>query len=470
MALYGRRDLMVVNYRKDIHHSYMVLPKNEGFCEEAYSVRMLQANSIVGIIKPDPRIIDGQVLYYYDITSKQSIDIIYGTNQLNNDQVSRLFTSLVAIIEKAYEYLLNENDLLLVPEHIYIELSTGQVNVCYLPGYNCDIKDQMTTLVEYILNKVDYQDKDAVFYAYNLYAVCRNEGFSLKSFGLAISKKKQDNLNKKNANKTIRTEIEKSNIDRSNIDRSNIDKGNIDKSNIEEHASSKQFPVMMEKISDESEEYYYPLWTYIYTGASFVGAILILIFSINMKLVYTSLGIRIDYGKLTALLLILVCISGYLTKKIWNKNNRLTKIISRQEYVDPCSDLREETTENISKSKLYQKEDVDNRTVLINEKSSRFECYLEPQDKDLHEVIKIKDFPFVIGKQKDKVDYLLDKEIISRYHTKLTKEEDIYYITDLNSTNGTCLNEKPLLCYQRQELKGEDKVTLAGINYYFRIQ
>lgn len=442
---------MVVSYRKDIHHSYIVLPKNEGFCEEAYCVRMLQANSIVGIIKPDSRTIDSQVLYYYDITSKQSLDIIYGTNQVNNDQIGRLYTSLVEIIEKAYEYLLNENDLVLVPEHIYIELSTGQVNVCYLPGYNCNIKDQMTALVEYILNKVDYKDKDAVFYAYNLYSVCRNEGFSFNTFKLAIKEKKQqDNLMKKRTNKMLQTEIEEGNR--------------------EKQSSSKQFPIMMEKISDEIEQYYYSLWTYIYTGASIIGAALILIFSINMKLVYTSLGNRIDYGKLTALLLILVCISGYLIKKIWDKNNRLTKIISRQEYVDPCSDQREEKTENISKSKLYQEEEVDNRTALLNEKRSHFDCYLEPQDIDTYEVIKIKDFPFVIGKQQNNVDYYLDNEIVSRYHTKLTKDDDIYYITDLNSTNGTYLNEKPLLCYQRQELKGEDKVALAGINYCFKIQ
>ena len=67
------------------------------------------------------------------------------------------------------------------------------------------------------------------------------------------------------------------------------------------------------------------------------------------------------------------------------------------------------------------------------------------------------------------MDYCLDKEIISRYHVKITKEDDICYITDLNSTNGTCLNENPLPCYKRHEIKDGDQVGIAGIKYLFNI-
>ena len=78
-------------------------------------------------------------------------------------------------------------------------------------------------------------------------------------------------------------------------------------------------------------------------------------------------------------------------------------------------------------------------------------------------------FPFVIGKYKNNVDYLLDKEVVSRYHLKITMEDDKYYITDLNSTNGTYLNEKPLPCYKKHEIVSGDEVSIAGIKYIFRL-
>lgn len=68
---------MDVSYRKDLRHNYLVIAKPDNSDDEAYSVCMLEANSIEGIIRPEPRSIDNQVFYYYDITAKQSIDTIY---------------------------------------------------------------------------------------------------------------------------------------------------------------------------------------------------------------------------------------------------------------------------------------------------------------------------------------------------------------------------------------------------------
>jgi len=149
---------MEVSYIKDLHNNYLVLPKGDDN-GETYCVRMLQANSIEGIIKPDKRTIDNSILYYYDITAKQTIDILYNKNPINLEQIRSLFTSLSDIIEQSYKYLLNENDLLINPEYIYYELASMQVRVCYLPGYNKDIRKQMASLIEYIMNKVEYKDK-----------------------------------------------------------------------------------------------------------------------------------------------------------------------------------------------------------------------------------------------------------------------------------------------------------------------
>ena len=470
---------MDVSYRKDLRHNYLVIPEPDNDKDEAYCVCMLQANSIEGIIRPEPRTIDNQVLYYYDITSKQSIDTIYIKSTISYEELKSLFAKLADLIEHAYEYLLNENDLILEPKHIYIELASQQTYFCYLPGYNKDIDMQIATLIEYLMNKAEYNDKEAVLYIYNLYAVCRDEGFSFNKLLYAIREYK--------TSKSIMTESRKSlNISiKKDDNHKDIYESNKEETAKEEYKPRKQIPVMMEKIYDEREKYYFPFRTYIYAGASIIGAILVLAICLNMKIVYTSIGNRIDYGKLMVLLLILSIIIGYLMKIIWNKNNRLTKIISKQEYIDPRVEYSEKPqvdnkTGNIKNEYEYalpkrkieatdKSEDKAELTVLLNSDLPSSGCCLEPEDKDNYSVIAITDFPYVIGKLKTNVDYFLDREVVSRYHLKITKEDESYYITDLNSTNGTSLNDKPLSCYQRQEITKADKVSIAGIKYSFHI-
>lgn len=466
-------------YKKDLYNNYLVLPKDDECDEETYCVHMLQANSIEGIIKPELRTIDNRVLYYYDIKSKQSIETIYVKNSINYEQIKKLFINLVDLIGQSYEFLLNENDLVLEPEYIFIAHATGRVNVCYLPGYNNDIRKQLATLIEYIMNKVEYDDKEAVLYVYNLYTVCRDEGFS---FDNLISAIREVGIGKPVIAKSKRSGKVETEITNKQVSAYNNE---VLETVPKEQSPKRQIPVMMERVSEDREQYYYALRTYIYTGACAIGAILVLIISINTRIVYTSIGNRIDYGKLMALLLILMITSGYMIKNIWDKRNRLTRIISKQEYIDPrieYSDVNkqlEDQTEQIKstykdtvqkkKSEVAKQPEEYNPTILLNVEPKSIGCCLKPENKDVYEIIYIKEFPYIIGKQKGNVDYFLDKEVVSRFHVKITREDDIYYITDLNSTNGTCLNNKSLPCYQRFELALGDEVAIAGIKYSFKI-
>jgi len=471
---------MEVSYIKDLHNNYLVLPKGDDN-GETYCVRMLQANSIEGIIKPDKRTIDNSILYYYDITAKQTIDILYNKNPINLEQIRSLFTSLSDIIEQSYKYLLNENDLLINPEYIYYELASMQVRVCYLPGYNKDIRKQMASLIEYIMNKVEYKDKEAVLYVYNLYAVCRNEEYSFINLLSAIKEKIEGNP---------------ANNEKKKIGHIETYKNKKSEPVYEDNYPRNLPPLMMEKISEDKEQVYYPLSTYIYTGFCLIGPMMVLFICIKSKIIYNSFGNRIEYGKLMVLILILICVVGYFLRKIWDKKNRLTRIVSEEEYVDPRkinkTIIDTNTKQNQTDDELYSwpgvleaeendKEPIKNSTVLLstdnnisptvllNGNTTARGCCFIPENTNVYEEIQINKFPFIIGKSKGNVDYCLDKEIISRYHVKITKEDDICYITDLNSTNGTCLNENPLPCYKRHEIKDGDQVGIAGIKYLFNI-
>ena len=103
----------------------------------------------------------------------------------------------------------------------------------------------------------------------------------------------------------------------------------------------------------------------------------------------------------------------------------------------------------------YEEEDY-NPTCLLNEDEPLTEeksgILLKSFEENQYQSIPIKDIPFFIGKLKKNVDYCLEKDVISRFHAKITKEKMKYYLTDLNSTNGTFINEMPLQTYETKEI------------------
>ncbi|HPU62769.1 MAG TPA: DUF6382 domain-containing protein [Mobilitalea sp.] len=458
---------MEVSYIKDLRINYMVISEVNDSSEKLYCIKMLQANDIPGILGPDLRSIDNKVYYYYDITSKQALEIIYDKTPINYGQLKSLFFNITEIIDQAYEYLLDENDLVLEPKYIYTDLSSGKIYLCYLPGYNADIRKQLISFIEYLMNKVDYKDNEAVLYIYNLYAVSREDAFSYERFIMQVKRVAQDDSVSENIRQRKSKTWDK------------CEEKPQEGKKIENKGSVMQIPVMQEKISNDQETYYYPLKIYIYTVACCLGAISVFIAGLKAKIIYNSLGTRIDYSKLVFLLLILLAVTGYLLKKIWDKNNRITKVIRNIEYINPALNTvelddtfsddvkQEQCTLSLKNTDIYQNYEDINPTVLLNKDMPSYGCRLEPMDNTC-EVIQIRNFPFIIGKQKGHVDYLLDKEIVSRYHVKIIKEENKYYIMDLNSTNGTCLNNNALCCYQRYELKDGDEIAIAGIKYTFK--
>ena len=71
-----------------------------------------------------------------------------------------------------------------------------------------------------------------------------------------------------------------------------------------------------------------------------------------------------------------------------------------------------------------------------------------------------------IGQGRD-ADLRIDRDTISQMHARIDHEEDSYYIEDLNSTNGTFVNDEPLPYKERRKLNSNDIVRFADIRYRF---
>ncbi|HBY71187.1 MAG TPA: hypothetical protein DEG06_02995, partial [Lachnospiraceae bacterium] len=190
---------MKVEFKRDLHHNFMVLSETLNNTAESYCIKMLTYQQVEGILPMEIQTINSQDFYYYEITAKQSMNNLFDKTVLSLDRVRKIFQNLMNTIEKSYDYLLLPDDFLLVPEYVYLDINTDLPYLCYLPGYQNNVKEQMSGFIEYIMNKVDYNDKEAVLLVYRLYAVSKEEGYTFHHLNMVI----QNSIGSNSQGKTV---------------------------------------------------------------------------------------------------------------------------------------------------------------------------------------------------------------------------------------------------------------------------
>lgn len=463
---------MEVEFKRELHHNYMVLSHIEGEPCESYSIKMLKAQTIDGILPLDIRVINNQKSLYYEISGKQLMLSLFDKVELSYSKVKDIILSIIDTIESAYEYLLSVDDFMLTEEYIFLDIDSAFPWLCYLPGYNIDIKEQMGAFIEFLMDKVDYKDKEAVLLVYQLYSVCKEEGYTFEHLQEVVYK---DKMLTKNIDKAIKESTFQVKVD--NYSEMSVEEGPIIKKNMMD------LPLMMEKLEGEEELVCYSYKTYILTALSVIIGVFIIALASRLKIFYNQYGGRIDYLKFFILIVMVVCGEAYVMRYLWDKKKMITKMVPKNQYVDPRisyellpADKKEEENHgykrNIEKFKEAEKvvKEEYNPTCLVDDFYSCDENQsfgLVPIDSEEYSRIKIKEFPFFVGKGIDNVDYSLEKEVISRYHAKILKEEEKFFLVDLNSTNGSFINGEKLLAYKRCPLHVGDEIALANIRFRF---
>lgn len=152
---------------KDRKSNYMVL-KGEG-CERSYKNKMLAQYAISGFLKTESRSIDNMELYFYDITDLKSADTVFKNKTICFSHVKILMEGIFQTIDNSLEYFLEQDDFILHPDYIYMKEDLSILQLCYFPGYNESIVEQLSSLFEYIMNKANYQEEALVLLIYALY-------------------------------------------------------------------------------------------------------------------------------------------------------------------------------------------------------------------------------------------------------------------------------------------------------------
>ncbi|MCR5703435.1 MAG: FHA domain-containing protein [Eubacterium sp.] len=141
----------------------------------------------------------------------------------------------------------------------------------------------------------------------------------------------------------------------------------------------------------------------------------------------------------------------------------LKGLFRKTEYQDE-EELKSPTEVDVTKEELIQA-DFEDATVFLASSGTIYSIKLSSKNLETPIVIQPNIFPCIFGKSRKSSDYIIDSPVISRVHMKLSADEQGFYIEDLNSTNGTFLNEMKLLPHQPMKVESGDLIAMANIEF-----
>jgi hypothetical protein len=417
---------MQITYRREIKHNYMIIDPEE-MEWEGYESRMLQNNSVEGLLPLQIRQTQDGIRFYYDITSRQPLLRLLEAQKWKAEQIRRLLIGIFGVLERMENYLIRESRILLDPEYIYVDPENTRIWLCIVPGLVRDFPEDFGRLLEKILEYVDHQDKESVVLAYGIYQETRKENYGIEDIMRLVREETQC---KPPVNEMTRYEIrQESEKEPVRVEpepesrapfRSKGDEARKEKKAHSENESEKRGIGLLEALRQ---------W----------------IQSLNHKKKKQEMMVQVPWEMM-------------FQEKEEPESNSLT---GREAVSIPAKERTRSDPERVSQEEWQG-------TILLTD-FSRQECdrRLCAVDAD-EEDIRITYYPFVIGKQESLVDYRLNRDTVSRLHVRIDRDDGRYYITDLNSSNGTILRGNMLENNEKSEIFIGDEVSIAQYRFVFR--
>lgn len=402
---------MEVSYKRTYKESYLIITGTLGSYQ--YEEMMLKENELKTLLTFYTMDVNGKTQFWYDISSKQSIKDYLEQNPISFELLIRIFAAIMVAFEEVAKYLLRTEHILLSAETIYVSRQEGQeVYLCYYPG-DQDGKCGLSDFMNHIIGVLDYADDDLTRLCYSLYEMTLDEHTTIGDLYEYI----QENLPE--------DYIQASNMPRGNSTGDNcaLQKEEHIYAEGGEHIDFVENVATYDDMEEPAEE------------------------EVAQR--------EFDFG-------------GNVIEEMFNRiRSKGLEIYDMIMSWQKDKKGRAEDNKPLENDLIIEPEPVEcEPTVFIGAKSNKVYGSLRYIGNEKESDYIIDSNIFRIGTHGAN-DACLNSQTVSRHHAKINEIDNHFYIQDLNSTNGTFLNDIMLNYSQSYELNPGDRITFADVPYIF---
>ncbi len=437
---------MKIEYRRDIYHNYVILSGGQTPDPASYQVRMLLGNDIGRFLPCKVQQMDQNILFYYEITSRQPLQLLLDHRQVDREILEMILTQLLEALENIRNYLLDLNGLLLKPELIYLDLSDRQLWFCYYPGQEDPFQQQLRELSEYLLPKLDHTDREAVMLGYLFYQKCTEEAVTAE---------------------LLAELVHRAGLSPQADPPDDPPPGGDGKVDAEREEILNSF---FEPEAPEEKRAWKPGEILFYAGimAGLAGI---------PAGIYLQGSLRIPCFAAAAAagLLLVLRLLCKTRREAREGEEEMARYLPIHQEEEAAQEVPREVPEEGTITDPYREEETvclitsNQETGKLKEKARLIPTTDSPAiSPAAREIISLEKNIYLLGKQRSYVDIQLHSPAVSRIHARLTWNGETYCLQDINSKNGTYLNHLPLEAGQQSPLHPGDQIRFADLTYTFQ--
>lgn len=469
--------MLEARYFRDYKHNYMILPCGQQQVEQSYQCRLLTSGRIEGILRCSLRHVNGESYFYYDISSRTTLEGMYRSRKMSARQVRELFEQLYGIYCELGDSFMEESRLVFLPEYIYYDMSHKRYIGLYYPDF--ETEKPYEALMDFLLEHLDGRDERLADCIYTIYERMEESGFSLQDALWLLGEEEEEALEGETEKVADFTSSS------AGFGEQTVVSGY--ESNLFSESIKEDTDALLKEertaTSVKKKCLFYPVLS-LFSVLGIAGITYIYgFYDLSEQEIMTLLGC----GGLLAVCL-LVGVIGTVrggVQEVKPKREReneesfpgeesfyspdqtsipLEQVLSRQMEMIPPAGIKNTPPQ----STVQAQEMEDYADTVFFDSGQTMEYKLYALDKRNKKHIELNKFPYTVGKMAGCVDCALLDDSVSRLHARFEKEGDRVLLTDMNSTNGTYRNGLRMQPQETVEIEPGDEIRLGKLNYCFR--
>lgn len=448
---------MDAEYRRDLQNSYLVLKMKEE-TENRYPLRMITENKISGLLPCSFRRMNGDVLFYYDITSKISLAERCQCRKMTGENFLVLICSLIRVLSAMEEYLLDGNSLCLNMEYIFLDAQMQAVNFCCVPCEVWNLENSFRELMEGLLPCIDHQSQKGVMVGYGFYQYAVRESFSLD--GLREQLEIYQKEDRKDGLQCIEEDADDDRENSLRIDLTEKESQEEKESRwLEQKKHEAALNAFFQDEEEKQEDHSHP---FLVT----TGTVGVFLFGLTGWYLWRNYRVYLwIWGAIGILFLIMTFFYTWRERKGGNPGGQQDERENQKKELF----MGFEPEECEKKEKVVEYGQDDCLTQVLDQSREKGVFILEEKYPNKGQCIRLEKREICfIGKLKEMADIVLPSGAVSRLHARIRMDEDKCYLRDLNSKNGTWVNGQEVQGEKEIEIKEGDEIRFADLTYILR--
>lgn len=488
-----------IRYYRELQKTYLIAEDCLEELLESYFGRAVLHIAMNGLAACKEHFVNGRKEIWYEIDGFHTLEQIFAVKKISAQELKRILLGLAQTIEELEKYLIDGKRLCYQPEYLYMDMETGKLKFLF-DFTERDREHPLMPLAEFLLERLDHEEEAAIELGYFFYEQAGRDVLSIRE----IEKKAEESVfyeGKDAKGEDLKGSLSKA-VLRENLMEEKQEIRTACGASKEMFSEEDIFPDRLYEQSFSKEKVQEPLLgesRYLTKGGAVVTVMALLLGgSFFLVRAYFSLTEteELIWLVVSAVLLFMgtgVSIYMFLRERragavrsksntpadaeIWESTQENAEIKNMQRNMEIMENARKNAviSRNIQKDTEYKKDiqsnaigespyeeygqeidflpkETDRKTVYLGDMLAKKEYVLVGENREY----KLDTFPFLIGKDKERVTLMLKDRSVSRIHARFLLEDGILYLEDLHSTNGTYLNDLLLEPHVRMKVKRGD--------------